>query len=684
MTQRAKPFFSSAVTKQWDHYMATGVQKVHQSLFGKPARFSGKNQPMYKGNYSVPMSHPTNHQSKIGARVTGYWVPENAKKKNMRPKHEIFNSTHKDGIALQGTKRLAHVTIPNKVGTPADVQFARYTSETLHDLQHTPLLHQQWDPERHEPHPFSKTDPNGRPIPPPPLPDFPRFYNREVFSELDAWQASTNDVRYNKNTECYLYFHFWAHDDKWVHKRRIDVWDYVKNISREYIREKLATTQRILYGEQQGDEHIENMRATGENDVVITRLGNSKVTDRNSGFCSVRVPLRVRNADPLKGAINSGVLRYKFDGTWNEVPVAKDGLCIVTVRMLETEVENADLEFAFRSTASDDTHNTIKLSVVPQTNAALPAPPADLLKALPGFSMDEAAKLYQQELLVFEEELINTLYNLDAIMHPTPILYACQNELAVMAVNERISTRQGKKDFDWWFHHQSFSLYLPFHDEEMLHAINNWRSAVNQKVGNSPWIDSLRQHSPQPVNCLLQVFKKHNNVWDERVFKVENDVEAEFQEEHAQEWSFVEHAKEPQPTQPMHVRAKHPAPIDTKNAAQLLHENEEAARDEIWAQMPSNNHKVLHEGQAASYAEEYFRDTFAARRATNQPVHPADQPGIEVDEVCETPPATESERPKYIRRLGKLYRKYYNPYNAMPQRFAPEKDAASDLVSSRW
>eukprot|EP01059_Diplonema_ambulator_P002801 TRINITY_DN12431_c0_g1_i1.p1 TRINITY_DN12431_c0_g1~~TRINITY_DN12431_c0_g1_i1.p1 ORF type:complete len:712 (+),score=177.08 TRINITY_DN12431_c0_g1_i1:93-2138(+) len=676
---RMKPYFSSTVNKSWEAFVETGKKRVALRNFGKPAAYNANGLPSTSNAPPVMASYHRNTGSRVGAMITGYWIPENAKKKNMRPKKESWNTTQQAAIRDQGSKRLAHIAIPNKIGANDDVMFSRYTAEMLHGLEHTPLLDQQWDPERNETNKFAKKDPSGRTIPAPPLPDFPRFYDRELFSELDTHQARRNEVNYNEHTECFMYFHFWAHDDKWIYRRRVDVWDYVKKIAQEHVREKLATVQKQLYGVAMGEGHVEAFKATGGRQHIVTSLAHARVSNRSSGFCDVSMPVRVRFADPLKGPINTGTLQWKTadDITWSGLPVTKDGLVMVTTRMLETEVDKAQVYL--RMEGADD--EPIALPFRRPANR-LPNPPIDLLKALPGYSHEEAAEIYRQELQVLEEELVNTLYNIDGIMHPTPIMYACQNELAMMGINERIGARQGRKDFDWWFHHQSFCLYLPFYDEQMIHDINNWRYVLNQKIGNSPWIDSLRQHSPQPVNCLIQTFKKHNNVWDERVFKVENEPDVQFQEEHMQEWSFAEHAKEPQPTQLPHLRQSHPKPISMESGVQIL--SEQATRDEIWAQMPSQIHKVKHEGQAEDFAEEYFRDTFAARRAANLPVHPEDQPGLEVDEVAEIEAVPEAERPKYIRRLGKLYRKYYHPYNPMPQRFVPMDKQVNDEIAKGW
>ncbi|KAJ9458063.1 hypothetical protein DIPPA_34825 [Diplonema papillatum] len=667
---RAKPFFSANTNASWTRYETTGMPKFLNTR-GKAGNMikSAPGQWVIDKPPAIPAAK--NVPSSTGGQITSSWIPENAKKKNMRPQHELFNTSDRDGLKLQHTKRLAHVSIPNKIGMPDDIRVVRTIAEELHGQTHIPLLFQQWDPERVDTHPFTKTDVDGQPIPAEPLPDFPRFYDKEMLAELDNWQAKTNESRYNPQTETFIYYHFWAHDNEWVYKRRIDVWDYVKGQAREFLHQRLRNAQNILYGEE---------RTYGKADNVIIRRGDVRVVENREAFVAVECKITCRPLSSRQPPLEGVAIKWRkkdLDASWCETILSSDGTChvkatIIASQPTEIEVEVQGCSMIFLANPTDgSTASRFK----PLT------PPHDLVRALPGWHIDEVTQLYRQELMRFEEDLVNTLYNLDAIMHPTPILYACQNELHTMAVSQRINLRQSKKDFDWWFHHQSFCLYLPFYDEQFIHHLQNWSKTLNMKVGNSPWLDSLRQHSPQPVNCLMQVFRKHNSVWDSRVFKVEHDTEGEYAEEHTQEWSFVEHHQEPQPTEEMHLRKLHPAPISDV-PPELL--DEDVARDETWVQMRSVGDTVHISSTPHDYAEEYFRDTFAARRASGLPPHPDDQPGLEVDPEPDLPAAPAAERKKYVRRIGKLYRKYYNPYNANPQRFVSPNLRGTDVVTDRF
>eukprot|EP01063_Lacrimia_lanifica_P009136 TRINITY_DN16162_c0_g1_i1.p1 TRINITY_DN16162_c0_g1~~TRINITY_DN16162_c0_g1_i1.p1 ORF type:complete len:712 (+),score=287.06 TRINITY_DN16162_c0_g1_i1:71-2206(+) len=702
---RMAGFFSEAVNSR---YYTWDLKKTKSKFVGLGEKMQAQSPAWAKERWTLDpfknvMPSRKNIQNANGAHITAMWLPENAKKKNMRPRFEVFNTSEAEGLKLRATKRLSQVALPVGGGMKDDVRIHRHSTESLHGLQHAPLLHQQWDPERQEPVPFAKYDAEGRPIPPEPLPDFPRFFNRERFGDLDAWQRSTNETRYNSDAETFVYFHFWAHDDKWIHRRRVDVWDYVKSQTEEYVREKLDSVQRILYGKVMPKDHIAPC------DGVVLRRSPERVVATDGAFAKMEVDISCRPIDPTQEGYAGAQVQWAEvevgkDNKWKTLFLDSNGNCTVRFQValaqtavpIEVRVAVPDMPQPMKNSTNPDPvapkrekeARDARLSFTPQADPK-PAdlshlkPPTDLARALPGWSEEEVRELYAQELYRFEEDLLNTLYNIDAIMHPTPVLYACQNELTPHFTAARFAERQSKKDIDWWFHHQSFILYLPFYEEEFMHRLQNWRATVNQKVGNSAWADQIRQYSPQPVNALMQVFRKHNSVWDSRVFKVEHEVEGEFQEEAAQEWSYVEDpaAKEPQPTPPTHLRARHPKPIDDPDETLL---DPEAAQTFVWSQLRSPTDKMRVDGAPRDYAEEYWADSFAARREAGVPVHPDDQPSVETDVEAATPAAPEGQRKKYIRRMGKLYRKYVNPYNPNPQRFVSPQYTSQHTVGSQF
>eukprot|EP01060_Flectonema_neradi_P001912 TRINITY_DN11174_c0_g1_i1.p1 TRINITY_DN11174_c0_g1~~TRINITY_DN11174_c0_g1_i1.p1 ORF type:complete len:688 (+),score=114.57 TRINITY_DN11174_c0_g1_i1:301-2064(+) len=585
----------------------------------------------------------------------------------MRPKYEIFNTTHADGMKLQATKRLIDVALKDSqtnTPMPDDIRIHRHLSETLHGLKHVPLLHQQWDPERMVDSPL-KTDSEGTPYQQPPKADFPRFYDREMFKELNDWQVQTNDLRYNSNTEAYVYFHFWAHDDKWVWRRRNDVSAYVRDVAEDILREKLESVQKSLYGT--------SVTYPPSNGKFIIK--NSPLTlNQAEGFTSGEITIFAKPTDPKTTAVTASgtAISWKVGrhGKWESSTLNDEGHYKINIKRVEDTITiRIDDSELVVPTTSGNAGQKIDLT-----------PPSDLYRALPGWSDEEVKNLYRQELQLFEEELVNILYNIDTIMKPTEMLYAAQNELLQMATRERKKLRQSQKDYDWWFHHQSFVLYLPFMSEDIMHRLMNWRSTINQKIGNSPWVDSMRQYSPQPVNCLMQVFRKHNNVWDSRVFKVEHDEEGMFQEESSQEWSFVDDHPDPQPTAPSHIREVLPRPI-VGVEKELTDVN--ITRDLVWSQMTDVQSEVNYEGEPKDFADAYFRDSFAARKRTGMPVHPEDQPGFEVDPEPQFQAVPEADRAKYIRRIGKLYRKYLNPYHPNPGRFLSGNKQPTDETIDR-
>ena len=731
---RSKPYFSNFTTKFFTFHKETGFTN-HKASTGKfgalHARSPNKYVPSPPG---TRLSWHTNYASSNGALITSSFIPENAKKKNMRPKFELYNTSDKDAALLRHTKRLAHISIPVKKDMADDVRIGRAIDEDLHALQHTPLLHQQWDPERVVESPFDSRDSAGRPLPAAPLEDFPRFFNREMFQELDSWQAKTNETRLNPNNEMFIYYHFWAHDDKWVHRRRNDVHDFVKTQAAEYLREKLRSVQILLHGEERAYGSV----GGDDGPAIILRHHGVQVQEVAGGLAAVELFVNCKPADPLAKPLAGASLRYKVksEGAWHTALLTDEGTALITFTVprailagdaVLVEVEGAQLNLSLAQ--KEDGAARASSAVRPKLS-----PPSDLTRALPGWTAQEVEALYRQELLRFEEELYNTYRNIDAITHPSPVMYASQNELMQMGQKHRYNLLQSKKNYDWWFHHQSFSLYvnpppppnstqtphtstprnttttttttryLPFHDEEFLHRLQSWRTNVNQVLGNSSHIDQLRQYSPQPVNCLMQVFRKHNNVWDSRVFKVQHDVEGEYQEEATQEWSFVEDQREPQPTPPAHLSpARQPRPVEGVEPEML---DPLEVRDSVWAQIRTPTDKITVEGAAQSYAEEYWQDSLAARKAHNEPLHPDDQPGLEVEPQPQFSAAPEADRyalsyfvvcweisilfytiahrKKYVRRLGKMYRKYVNPYHPNPQRFVSGQFRTEEKVAEQF
>ena len=650
---RVKAYFSAGDWK-FNRFLEIGITKpAQQKKRGQLTRMGPKPGDYVADRMMAYDADMANNQMKLGGRINATWIPENAKKKNMRPKYEIFNTSHEDGMKLQATKRLTDVAIKDgqtNSPMPDDIRINRHLSESLHGLKHVPILHQQWDPERITESPL-KVDSEGTPFQHPPKADFPRFYNREMFKELNDWQVKTNELRYNSNSEAFVYFHFWAHDDKWVWRRRDDVSSYVREVAEDILREKLESVQRTLYGKTVTYPPVEG-KFIIKNSTISYEVAE--------GFTSCKCQIYAKPTDPrttsVKGSGTTISWKVGKHGNWEHSTLDEEGRYTINIKRVEEliAVKVADSELTIPTVRRDGPHH---LHIVP---------PADLYRALPGWSGEEVQQLYRQELLVFEEELVNTLNNIDSIMQPTEVLYAAQNELLQMATRERKKLKQSQKDYDWWFHHQSFVLYLPFMSQEIMHRLMNWRNTVNQKIGNSPWIDSLRQYSPQPVNCLMQVFRKHNNVWDSRVFKVEHDEEGTFQEESSQEWSFVDDLPDPQPTPPSHIRDVQPRPI-SRAEVELI--DTKYTRDHIWSKMTSVQSDISFEGEAKDYSESYFRDTFAARKRAGVEIHPDDQPGFEVDPEPQFKSVPEADRAKYVRRIGKLYRKYLNPYHPNPSRF---------------
>ena len=404
----------------------------------------------------VHVPHVRNYTGLVGARITAMWLPENAKKKNMRPKHEIFNTSDADGVALRNGKRLTNLCLPYDKSMCDDVRLGRELNESLHGLEHTPLLQQQWDPEHvtAAPEGFTKKDSAGRVLPAAILPDFPRFYDREMFAEMDQWQRTTNEKKMNRSNETFIYYHFWAHDDEWIYKRRIDVWDYVKSTAQEYLREKLSSVQRQLYG-------AERSYPANESGVLLRHHPIKRLsTDR--GIISFQLFVTCKPADPSAAQLSGHELRYKIssEDAWRSLTLSTEGTALITFRvpeaLLSTDritISVGDEALAFPCNPDAPEHQKAQLDLTP---------PSDLVRALPGWTKEEVVELYRQELQSFEEELVNTLGNLDAMMQPSPILYAAQNELMNCGPTERYAPLQSHKNHDWWFHHQSFSLYVKF------------------------------------------------------------------------------------------------------------------------------------------------------------------------------------------------------------------------------
>eukprot|EP01061_Rhynchopus_euleeides_P000730 TRINITY_DN10529_c0_g1_i2.p1 TRINITY_DN10529_c0_g1~~TRINITY_DN10529_c0_g1_i2.p1 ORF type:complete len:484 (+),score=141.98 TRINITY_DN10529_c0_g1_i2:102-1553(+) len=452
-TARAKPFFSTNVQKKvWERYQATGVStgmmsRGKQGMFHK--RLPDQKWIVQDKQVHVHIPHLKNTPSWGGSMITSQWLPENAKKKNMRPKYELFNTTEKDGLALRQSKRLAQVSLPVDKSMPDDIRISRELNESLHSLEHTPLLHQQWDPERKVLPEFDTRDSAGRPLPAEVLPDFPRFYDREMFAELDNWQRETNEARANPNTEMYIYYHFWAHDDEWVYKRRVDVWDYVKSQAGEYLREKLASVQRQLYGEERVYPAL--------NTSVLLRHHPLRRVSSSDGLAELQLFVNCKPSNPRHPPVDTELrYRVKSEDAWHRASLTGEGTALLKFRVpeaiLDTDVVTVEV---------GDASVTIPCSQVTQSAQRRLHPPSDLARSLPGWSEEEVEALYRQELMRFEEELYNTLHNLDAITTPTPILYASQTEIMNMASGERLLWRASRKSYDWWFHHQSFCLYVP-------------------------------------------------------------------------------------------------------------------------------------------------------------------------------------------------------------------------------
>eukprot|EP00755_Sulcionema_specki_P026869 Sspe_Gene.16283::Locus_5736_Transcript_1_1_Confidence_1.000_Length_2118::g.16283::m.16283 len=655
---RREAGYTKIATKLWQNHVETGQRNPMEKKNHRALLMSRNGLPKSEQLKHIGIYH-RNTQHKQGALITASWLPENAKKKNWRPRFEVYNTTDRDSLRLQYSKRLSDVVIPNHPEMADNVRLLRSNAEDLHQLQHTPLLYQQWDAERKEEHPFATYDLKGNPKPTEPQIDFPRFYDKEYFAELDHWQARTNEERLNNAPELFIYFHFWAHDDTWVYYRRIDVWDYVKTVALQHLTARLETIQRTLYGKKR--DYVLSQ------EDLTARVSAVKEEDDGS-YIRVSANVMCWWTNPKKSRLSGAKVRWRPESAerWQEGLLGSEGDLDITASVLKGSEGHVEVEVE-----ADGKTVAFKIAVQGEAVKGERAltPPSDLKRALPGWTEEEVVELYRQELKVLEEDIINTIANFEAMTRPTPIMYACQNELMQMGFTDhmRRDFLKSKKDFDWWFHHQSFSLYLPFHDEELLHKLLNWQSVLNHKVGNSPWIDQMKQYSPQPVNCLMQTFRKHNCVWDSRVFKIEHDVEEQFQEEHVQEWSYVEHRPDPQPTPPEHLRPRQPRPIELSPPPEVLGYLD-TVRDNFWATLKSPTDKIKIKGQAEDYAEEYFRDTFAARKAAKMPfVHPDDQPGIETD-IDDPEPEKNPGRERVIKRIGKLYRWYFNPYNPLPVR----------------
>ena len=186
-----------------------------------------------------------------------------------------------------------------------------------------------------------------------------------------------------------------------------------------------------------------------------------------------------------------------------------------------------------------------------------------------------------------------------------------------------------------------------------MHRLQNWRHVVNQKVGNSAWMDQMKQHSPQPVNVLMQVFRKHNHVWDSRVYKVEHDTPGEYQEETSQEWSFVEDRGEPQPTPPAQVDPSSlPPPLEGVEAEDT---DPLDLAYTVWSQVRTPTDELLFDNVARTPAEEYWQDSLAARAKHNDPLTPEHQDGLEVDVKPKFPAAPEAERYERGVRWGDFF-----------------------------
>eukprot|EP01065_Artemidia_motanka_P022377 TRINITY_DN2656_c0_g1_i1.p1 TRINITY_DN2656_c0_g1~~TRINITY_DN2656_c0_g1_i1.p1 ORF type:complete len:718 (+),score=221.24 TRINITY_DN2656_c0_g1_i1:99-2156(+) len=682
-------YYSSFGTGAWKLFTKTGRAPVKRT-YGRQYDLQGYARPYpTSGMPMITSSARFNFPGRRGGQIKTRWLPENARKKNMRPLFLDPLVTDYDGQWLRGTKRLVDVLDPTadrRRSMPDSVRIQRTEAEELHLLPHTPLLHQQWDQQyKHKPL-FPQTRP-GLPEPSPPLPSFPRFYNKEHLAELDHWQAATNERRFNANAEFFIYFHFWAHDDDWVHRRRIDVWDYVKTVVREHVSSRLAGLQHQLYGGPR------DYTRAGDMSMHLGAVKYSRVDTKVVGTGRFTAWwLDRRREKPAGATLRWSVKRPEEAPRWQQAALDADGSADVI--FAAEEFVDADVSVAFEVRCGDETHTwTQQIQRNEAADRRPLEPPEDLRRALPGWSEGQVQALYRQELQVVEEELVNTLVNLDAIMHPTPIMYANQTEIVAFGAGarERVGAEESRKDIDWWFHHQSFALYLPYYDQALVHRLMNWRSTVNTRIGSSPHIDQTNQYSPQPVNCLMQVWRKHNSVWDSRVFRVEHDMEGEFQEEHLQDWSFVEHRKEPQPTPPPHLRSQQPAPMHRPSSTprEILHGTSPFARkksvtESLWKKLAHQSDPVVAPGTSNNFAQEYFTDTFEARRHANVEVHPEDQPGLEVDVEPELAAVPAAERGKYIRRLGKLYRTYFNPYNALPVRHRPIHEAQKDLTDHWW
>eukprot|EP01062_Namystynia_karyoxenos_P070203 TRINITY_DN65594_c0_g1_i1.p2 TRINITY_DN65594_c0_g1~~TRINITY_DN65594_c0_g1_i1.p2 ORF type:complete len:697 (+),score=224.76 TRINITY_DN65594_c0_g1_i1:135-2225(+) len=688
-------FFSERGTRTWKHIEAGGK---YPSIRHVGKRFDlQRNARPGKGEVMTESSSHKNHPSRYGGRITAMWIPENARLKNMRPRFELFNTPDAEALGqLRSSKRLidtVDTSESRRQGMPDGVRLSRSLAEELHQLSYTPVLHRQYDSQRQQPPPFPDTR-AGQPQPSPPVADFPRFYDREQIAELDHWQAATNAKRFNPNAEFFIYFHFWAHDDDWVHRRRIDAWDYVKSVCAEYLGERLESLQRQLYGGRR--DYVQGPGgAQGQPQLGMHLSGLEWDTAPGAGSRPTgSARITVWRTDRKLGRPAGARIRWRSHPSgsdpvdpWREDHLDSDGCAPIEFRVwslqptaVELEVDPGDGSPTHGWTQVLDTKGAWSPAQVNGGHLPL-QPPEDLRRAMPGCPEEEVVRVYRQELQVLEEELVNTLVNLDAIMQPSPILYACQNELNLMAAAERLDPKQAWKEFDWWFHHQSFALYLPVYDEALLKRLLNWRHTINTVIGNSPWLDQVRQFSPQPVNCLMQVWRKHNCVWDSRVFRVEHDLEAQFQEEHNGEWSFFEHRPEPQPTPPAHLREQQPRPLSEKAPRDILY-GTDRSRDELWSALAHHADPLRVPGQPEDYAQDYFADTFTARRAAGVEIHPSDQPGLEVDVEPAIPAVPAAERGKYIRRLGKLYRWYFNPYHPWPVRHRPYM--ASDRDRTDW